>query len=844
MIRNALQEVRQHPGRMLATLVAIAISVAFMAGASIFLATEKKGLAGQLARQISAADVVVEGLVSPVTEEESNNWDPAKTASDMATKIAEQPGVEAAEPLFSTSQTVEKGDSVAYPQLYILSSETFRWAKVTQGRWPTAATEIALTKDFAKKLNASVGDTVKVGGSINMTVVGITDDPKSLLQQMAYLAPAAKTTTQAYRSMIAVKAKPGTSPDALATQLSKLYPSDSATPEEEQSAVTVSTRVAYQDKQLDDLTSGVNAIQTILMIFAGVAMVAGMIIISNTFTILITQRRRQIGLLRAVGASTQQVRGQFLVEALLTGLLGSIAGVLLGAALAAAGAAYTGAIFWGMQVPWGQIGIEMAVGTLITVLAAVAPVWRTSKVKPLEALQPVLNADAAKRVSIVRAIVCGVLFAIGVVFMVLSLAQGVNSDGNSNKALLTIALAVVSAAFIAIAVLAAAPLYVSGLIRLAGALTGRTGPTARMATLNASRNPNRAAATAVALMLAMGLIVTLQVGTSSTRTSMQRLITEQYPVDVTVSSTSGGGLTASDQAALKKLSNIKQSAVLSGGAVEVDGLGFTMLALGQTPEARAVAPVLPETLPDDVALASSETINQLGEDTKTVTLKGADGVSVTLELQANNAPETNTVLLSQATLAKLVPKATPTTYWGTMTNREDYASTFRDLRPLMNDPDHPVGVGGGALLASTVNQVLDVLLGVATALLGAAVLIALVGVANTLGLSVIERTRESALLRALGMQRSRLRLMLWIEAVSLAMVGVVIGIVAGAFFAWLGVGAIFRALGLTRDEFTFSVDPWQTLALIAIAVVAASLASIMPGRRAANSAPTQALAAD
>jgi putative ABC transport system permease protein len=141
-------------------------------------------------------------------------------------------------------------------------------------------------------------------------------------------------------------------------------------------------------------------------------------------------------------------------------------------------------------------------------------------------------------------------------------------------------------------------------------------------------------------------------------------------------------------------------------------------------------------------------------------------------------------------------------------------------------------------------QVLNVLLIATSALLGVAVVIALVGVSNTLGLSVIERGRESALLRALGMQRRSLRLMLLMEALLLALAGVVVGILAGAFFGWLGVNSIMRQAGLTGagHPTLFALDVWQTVALVAIAVVAAALASILPGRRAAMAPPTEALA--
>ncbi|WP_022908989.1 ABC transporter permease [Aestuariimicrobium kwangyangense] len=832
MFRNALAEIRQHPGRMVATLIAIAISVAFMAGTSIYLATEKNGLGGQLNRQVTASDVVISYVPPP----EAEGTDPAAPAKALATTVAGVKGVKAAEPVSSTGGTLDNGETVAYLQLLVLTGPDFRWAKIDEGRWPQSATELALPHDIARKLGLSVGGTVTFNGQQKLTLVGITDDPKSLLMPLGYLAPAAATALNAYPSMVLVKTDPGSSADQVAERVKAAVPSEVRD--------HVVTKQAYMDDQLTQLTQGVDAIRTFLMVFAGIALVVGMIIISNTFTILITQRRRQIGLLRAVGASTGQVRRQLLAEALVTGLVGSVVGVAAGAGLAAAGAAFTGSLYWGLRFPPVELLIEVGVGVLITVLAALVPVWKTSRVKPLEALQPVLTADAVKKVSIVRAVICGVLLLIGIGFMALSLSQGVNTDTDTTQAITTVAYAVAAAAFIAVAVLAAAPLYVSWLIRGLGKLTGLTGPTARMATMNASRNPNRAAATAVALMLAMGLIVTLQVATASVRTTAINQIDQRYPVDLQVSATSPEGLSTEVQDKLGALPGVSHAAVLKGGPIATQN-GNMFMVVGANSDAGQVASTLPASIPAGTALVDNSTLAQVkdefGGDTGTFTVGGR---TVTLKVQKNNAAGPMMLVVSESTLTQLMPNAKPMTTWIKLVDRDNFARTMLQLQTLPQSEGQYLSLSGGAMEAYVINRVLNVLLTIATALLGVAVLIALVGVANTLGLSVIERTRESALLRALGMHKAKLRLMLWLEAVALALVGVVVGILAGSFFAWLGVGSIFRAAGVDAGRLDFAIDPWQTLALIAIAVVAASLASILPGRRAANAAPTQALAAD
>jgi putative ABC transport system permease protein len=149
-------------------------------------------------------------------------------------------------------------------------------------------------------------------------------------------------------------------------------------------------------------------------------------------------------------------------------------------------------------------------------------------------------------------------------------------------------------------------------------------------------------------------------------------------------------------------------------------------------------------------------------------------------------------------------------------------------------------VTGSVVEAAFYEQTMDILLAITTGLLAVAVLIALIGVSNTLGLSVVERTRESALLRALGLQARSLRVMLLIEAVQVALVGIVVGVVAGAGFGWLAVTALGRSGGF--DSVRFAVDLPTTAGMVGIAVLAAALASVLPGRRAAKAAPTEALA--
>ena len=245
---------------------------------------------------------------------------------------------------------------------------------------------------------------------------------------------------------------------------------------------------------------------------------------------------------------------------------------------------------------------------------------------------------------------------------------------------------------------------------------------------------------------------------------------------------------------------------------------------------------LPASVPDGVAYV------QGFEEGQKLTLTGVDGTQVIVTAKVFNDVPFGMLMVSDPTMQKLVKEPGVMGYWIKVKDRGEMAGMQSELTPLLINT--PVSLGGGALLAGLITTVLDIMLLVVSALLGVAVVIALVGVANTLGLSVIERTRESALLRALGMKRSALRLMLLIEAILLALVGTLVGLVGGAFFAWLGIQGVFRTVGVPTDQLKFAVNPWQTLILLGVAVLCAGLASILPGRRAASASPTEALAAE
>lgn len=855
MISQALKEVRYHPGRVVATIVAIAISIGFLSTISIFLRTQGTAEGKRQAIYSTRADSVV--TVTKAIEK-----------PDKVTKaIEDTDGVKDVELLYSSSGMASHNGSDVMGTSYSTPSEGFRWSKLTEGKWPEKPNQVVASKDGAKKLDLKVGDTFKFNDQ-DATLVGIADEPKALLNETFYVDGPGESDDGDDSTWL-VHVKPGS--DATAVNKAIVKNVAGVQKFDTDDPVTAQTAKQFQDASIKDLIGSFDVTKYGLMIFGAIALLVGVIIISTTFGILLAQRRRQIGLMRAVGASGGYVRRMVLGEAIVLGVLGSLFGIVLGIVLSLIGAARTGALWFGLSWPVGELVGEFLIGVLITVLAAFLPAIRATRVAPLEALRPVPTVEERRKASIARIIVCSLLFLIGVGLSVLTFRV---------DNLASIPVAIGSAILLSIAVLAAAPLYVPSLIKLFGLVIRPFGPTARLSTSNAVRNPSRTSLTAVALMLAVGLSMTLQIGTATMRSTGDRMIEEHFPVDMQISTlppldeepapdgeqspanAQSGSSKAPDATAGASNGRSGEAPVLPKTALRtIDDLPnvasqlqleSTLADLGDKDKASyesstvvygaekdkmsQISDVVSEKLNDDTILVNENSQFRTGEKIKVAGSKGTIELSV---VKVSGVLDFSEALTTTSTLDRLSDNRQVSAVWMKMQDRTNMTSVMQRLTPLMSTSG--VSVNGGFPAAGMLDKILDVILMIITALLGVAVLIALVGVANTLGLSVLERRRESALLRAMGMQKRSLRLMLLHEALQTSFVGVFVGVVAGGYFAWLGISSIFRTAD-TNVQIHFGVDwPW-TIGLILICMAAAALASILPGSHAARTAPTEALA--
>ncbi len=889
MWATALRELKYHPARYIATLLAIAISVGFMAASSIATSTESHAMAMQVAAPYSRADVVIaihrattDTAVADKTDDGSDSLN-TTSPDQMTSLVGSVAGVAETEPLMTYSGQISVGEAIEAANLTALPSPDFQTLRLKEGALPEPG-QIVLNSALMQALKVKVGDPVTVDGT-TLTVSGVSDDPAGrILGNPGYINRQWYLDTMGEQSIFVsdwiVRLADGAKASQVVDQLESAL-------EKAGYEAKVQTRAEFIAAAATQWTHDIDAFKYILWVFAGVAMIVGLITIANTFTILLTGRRRQIGLIRTIGATGGQVRHSIWAEAAILGLVGGAVGVGLACGLTALLGLYTGSIHFGITIPWTEAIASIAIGLVITIIACVVPARRATTVSPMEALQPASGAAEIRRVSIVRSVVCGLFFLAGAAGSVLVLwtpapgsaaADSAIVEAASDNALL---LGVTSAMCLAIGILFGARLFVPGILRVLGAVVRHFGSAGEIAAKNVVRDPRRASATATALMLAVGLIITLQVGSASVERTITTKMAAEYPVDLTITSNSGMGYQASSEDGLdveqgladfinrsqlsvpssvrdqiRAVNGVDQMVDIPCKLVPLIGQaeGATTLNTQQicryVPQIATLAPQYPATMPDDQLWVGNHAA-MIQADGRWVDV----GTGSVLDLPDADG---NLQLTAKATpIAQDWVFASPTTYdrlkgssieqalvFADVSAKTDLMRVARDIMVAAGGEDSTVMVGGTLQQDYLIGQIMDILVGAMTALLAVAVLIALVGVGNTLTLSVIERSRESAILRAVGAKKSQLRAMLLLEALLLTLTGAIVGLLAGGFFGFLGAESVveqIKAEGLVMPVY-FSIDWIQTLGLIGILVIAAVGASLLPGRRAASASPVEALA--
>ena len=732
----------------------------------------------------------------------------------------------------------------------------------------------------------SAGNDTAADSGMTVRVVGITEDPNGAY---AYYGGASVLSDNVITAMngiddfgklnvylvyLNIDDADQPSADATVKQIDKLLPKH----------FTVQSRAAMEEESIKSVSKGDTSITTIFLLSFGIlAMLVAALVIANTFQVLVAQRRRTLALLRTIGANKGQLYVSVLFEAGLLGLIASMLGVGLGiglmAALCQSGLMKATGMTMRLVLSWPAFVVPIAFGVVMTVIASLGSARSATAVTPLEALRPIELTDT-RRAGKIRAILAGLLVLVGIGLAAFSAWQmnekiaGHDSLADKQYPMVLLA-AIAGCALIFLGLVLSAAFWLPVLMRGVGALVAFAGPSAKVAHANIQKNPRRVAATGAALLIGVTLVSTIATGAASAKQTMNEALTTRYSVDMIAASADMTSKQADEVAKIKgikdsiyaptrmmsmKDANGKDLNVLIVGVDGVDALRKVVRAdlSGVTISGDSVLmPKYSAATGKDIPLGKSVTFTSDVSGSQTGTADAAasdtendggqsDGVqTLTLapqkvdyrRISANYAAVafvdaghfTNGDVKANGhiMLMRIDAESAGTTLNDVFTNVQNALSASADI-----DVSGPVAER--TQWETMINGMMALLVG----LIAVAVLIALVGVANTLSLSVIERTRESATLRAIGMTRGQLRRSLAVEALLLSLVSGVVGVVLGTLFGWLGSYMVFSLYGDTVFPFEWTTNG----AVLGVAALAALLASVAPARRAVKTPPVEALA--
>ncbi|MGW3629857.1 FtsX-like permease family protein [Streptomyces sp. NPDC005122] len=845
MLKATLRSFLAHKGRLLLSALAVVLSVAFVAGSLIFSDTVTRTFDRLFAS--TSADVTVSPR-NELTSQIPTGATPTLPAS-LAERLAKVDGVAAAhvDAAVENLTIVDRGNESVGPTSGAPTIAT-NWqpserspVKLTSGHAPHGAGEALLDADTADRKHVRMGDTLTVQaqpGTFEVRIVGIatftTTNPGAALLFLD--TPTAQTrllgSTSAATS-ISLDAAPGVDDAVLKQHVAA-----------ELGTSTYDLKTA--DEQAKDaaaqLGGFLDVIKYVMLGFAGIAVLVGVFLIVNTFSMLIAQRTRELGLLRALGADRRQVRRSVLTEALLLGLVGSTLGLAAGIGLAVGLIKLMTAFGMNLKstemvINWGTPVASYVVGVGVTFVAAYLPARRAAGVSPMAALADAEVAGLGRPLR-VRGVVGSVVGLAGVAALGGCVAASKTSTAGS-----LLGLGVV---LTLVATVIAGPLLVRPVIKvLGGAFPALFGSVGRMSQRNALRNPRRTGATASALMVGLALVGGMSVASASMSKSFDQQIDKTLGADFVIQNSN---FVPFSQEVTDKVRG-------TDGVALVVRQRFTPVAV-RLPDGKRIKTTAAGYDPrlDDVAhlrYAQGDTAAALGAGHLAMDAKFARehdvrvGSTVPVEFPAGRHADLTVAALTDqesaegfgmqgglyagfGTIEKYVPGGQDSTLYVNAASGTG-ADQLRSRLEKTLEPYPQVQVRDQADYKKLVHDQIAVLLYLVYALLGLAIVIAVLGVVNTLALSVVERTREIGLLRAIGLGRRQLRRMIRLESVVIAVFGAVLGLVLGLVWG-VCVQQVLALQGLTA----FAV-PWATIAAVVVgSAVVGIVAALLPALRASR----------
>ncbi|MFZ4518050.1 MAG: ABC transporter permease [Microthrixaceae bacterium] len=854
MLRLALANLRLYAPRFAATALAVVVGVGFLASGLLLTTAMKDALDGNVAEQYARVDLVVQPAAS------LQGLDVAAVPTEQLERTRATPGVAAAagELVRSARLLDAQGDTVT------ARSQGRAWIedpglnplRLVEGSAPVGTDQVALDRDSARSAGLRVGDTARLAtpaGEVRARVTGITAfGDQDALDDGGTISFSPEGAITVLNSGL-----PGwdhllvrTSGDA--AEVRRALSSDLPP------TLEVLTGDEFRRLQQEQSSGLVDLLRPALNGFAYLALFVAGFVIFNTFTVVVSQRLRELALVRAVGGTPGQVRRSLLAEGLVVGVVASAVGIAAGALLAVGIKALLG--LFDLRIPGSGVALTggtvvwcLLAGTIVTVVSVAVPAFRAGRTRPVEAMRE--SAVDRSGTSAVRAWIGGISLVLGVLLLVAFRAELLGWPALAAGTLLLFA-----------GLLVGGPL----LARLLGRLVGRPmralGVTGRLASDNAVRNPRRTATTANALVIGLFLVTLVTASGEALKTWTVRQLDRLSSSDFIVAA---NGVPIGDRLVqdIRDTRGVAAAAPVRTATV-LDRQGRLVVLSGADPA------VLQRTTGLKATSGSLERIATAGE-AGTVDLASfgggggggsggggdagpgsdrqiapsPDGVGSSFEVvDAAGAPTTVTV---GATLEAKID----TLFLGTLVSD----ARFRELagdRPVnqvfvRTEPGAADQVGArldrlvrdyagvevqpGNFLGQIVGQVFDFLIGAVNALLGISVLIALIGIVNTLTLSLYERRSELGMLRALGMQRRQVSRMVRLEAVLIGVLGTVVGMGAGLLLSWVVIGSI------GSGEVDLNLN-WARLGLIAVVgLLVGVIASLLPARRATRLAVLDAI---
>ena len=848
MVRAAIKGVFANKVRLTLTALAIVIGVAFVAASYVFTDTIQAGF-NTLLEDVGQG---VDATVRPVPPEFGEQFGvQASMPEDVLDTVLAVDGVALAEgSVASLASQVVGNDGEAIggqgpPTLGFSYGdvEEFNPTTLDSGRAPEGPGEVVVDVTTAElgdlQLNQAV-TVIGIGGPEEFELVGVARFGEDNALLGATLTAFQLEEAQRFfgleglLSTISVKAESGVSPEELVERISTVLPE----------GVEAITSEAETQEAVDDVASQLSFLNIALLAFAAIAIFVGAFIISNTFRIIVAQRTRELALLRAVGATGAQVTWMVVIEALLVAFVASIIGVAAGVLLAIGLSGLLNS--FNFNIPTGNLTVlprtvivGIAVGVVVTVLAALFPARRAASIPPVAAMHDEAARPTAQSTRW-RLISGGLLVLLGL----LLLGLGLFGDVANAFALVGAGALITFLGIAVLAYLAAGPIAEV----LGWPLPRLFGAAGKLAQENTKREPRRTATTASALMIGIALVVFVSVFAESIKESVEQSILSDFPADFTAASSNFAfGMPPSFTEEMGELDEIATVSAVQGGPVRVDGADDFVFGVEPT-TVEAVfdlrsSPGALESLVEVDTVLVQETVLQDNELSVGQTIDVEYPLAGVIPSTVVGTFETDTFggqplsyVVATATFRQNTDTASDFRSFALQSDSVTFEEADTAVKGLADEYANVTVETKDEFLASTEAQI-NTILALFGGLLALAIIIAVLGIVNTLALSIYERTHEIGLLRAVGMVRSQVRRMIRWEAVIIALFGAVMGIIIGVVFGW----AVVTALA---DEGLGAFDiPWvQLIAYLVIAGLAGAVAAIYPSWKASRLNVLEAIA--